>query len=171
MTKSACDGPCGSTTRALYCATGWAAYRVGKSDPHAGGCSCRVFRCVTDWRAERKARRAATHDKRVQRVFGLEPGQYDALLASQGGTCAVSTCRANGGGKRALAVDHDHKCCPGKTSCGKCVRGLLCSRHNQMLADAFDNPETLMSLAFYLEAPPARGFVYDGHVSRNGLTG
>ena len=29
-----------------------------------------------------------------------------------------------------LQVDHDHSCCDGNYSCGKCVRGVLCRFHN-----------------------------------------
>lgn len=36
-----------------------------------------------------------------------------------------------GGGT--ICVDHDHKCCPGQYSCGKCIIGLLCRNCNAML--------------------------------------
>jgi hypothetical protein len=32
--------------------------------------------------------------------------------------------------ERNLHVDHDHNCCKGKVSCGKCVRGIVCNRCN-----------------------------------------
>jgi len=49
-----------------------------------------------------------------------------------------------------LCVDHDHKCCAGKKSCGECVRGILCRRHN--LAEGFLNsdPDEAIALAFYI---------------------
>lgn len=35
--------------------------------------------------------------------------------------------------EKRFAIDHDHACCPGATSCGKCVRGLLCMGCNLSL--------------------------------------
>ena len=37
-----------------------------------------------------------------------------------------------------LEVDHDHSCCEGGNSCGKCIRGVLCRGCN-MLAYSVDN--------------------------------
>jgi hypothetical protein len=95
----------------------------------------------------KKARKVAAHDKRVQGVYGLAPGEYRRLYEAQGGHCAILRCRATGTGRRKLAVDHDHET-------GK-VRGLLCSTHNQMIGDAGDDPEVFQSIANYLESPPA----------------
>jgi hypothetical protein len=49
-----------------------------------------------------------------------------------------------------LAVDHDHGCCPGQRSCGKCVRGLVCRDCNAMLGLARDNADSLRRAASYL---------------------
>jgi hypothetical protein len=47
--------------------------------------------------------------------------------------------------------DHDHKCCPGEKSCGKCFRGLLCQPCNLVLGHVKDDPTILTNLVNYLE--------------------
>lgn len=50
-----------------------------------------------------------------------------------------------------LTVDHDHGCCPGDTSCGACVRGLLCMRCNTALGMLHDDLAAAQALAEYLQ--------------------
>jgi hypothetical protein len=58
---------------------------------------------------------------------GITIEQYNKLFRLQNGCCAIcGTNKPGGHSKRYFAVDHDHSCCPGKKSCGKCIRGLLC---------------------------------------------
>ena len=59
--------------------------------------------------------------------YGLDSREYDRLLSSQDGVCFI--CKKLPGRKQ-LAVDHDHSCCPGEYTCGKCIRGLLCPTCN-----------------------------------------
>ena len=56
---------------------------------------------------------------------------YDRVLLEQGGHCA--SCDALPHENMRLAWDHDHTCCPGKVTCGVCVRGLLCTKCNLLL--------------------------------------
>lgn len=49
-----------------------------------------------------------------------------------------------------LVVDHDHTCCPGSVSCGRCVRGFLCGHCNRAAGDVRDDPNIARSLAEYL---------------------
>lgn len=65
--------------------------------------------------------------------YNLSPQEYRDLAARQGYACAI--CRK---GNIQLFVDHDHSCCSGGYTCGKCVRGLLCSRCNGSL-HVFEN--------------------------------
>jgi len=79
-------------------------------------------------------------DQRYRRTFNISLDRYNEMLAKQGGVCAIcSTPPA----QQMLAVDHDHSCCPGKTSCGSCVRGLLCSDCNTSLGKFKDSKELL----------------------------
>ena len=115
--------------------------------PHPGP------RCATHHRAVLKARRAAAHEQRVQKIYGLAPGRYAALYAAQGGRCAI--CRRATGKAKKLAVDHDHRCCPGPVSCGRCVRGLLCGPCNRDVIGRLDL-DGLSRAYWYLVNPPAQ---------------
>ena len=66
-------------------------------------------------------------------VHGLTPAEVDALIALQGGLCAV--CGRPG---QRLQVDHDHRHCPGPLGCRNCVRGMLCNRCNTGLGQIGD---------------------------------
>lgn len=115
--------------------------------PHPGP------RCFTHHHKRKKALKALSHERRVVDVYGLLPGEYERLLAFQGGVCAI--CARPPVTKR-LAVDHDHACCPGNTSCGECVRGLICGPDNSYLAHIRDSVNRAMNLLAYLQDPPAK---------------
>lgn len=116
--------------------------------PHPGP------RCQTHHYRRKKAVRLAAHRTVKEAQFSLGPGGYDKLLAAQGGACA-GCGRVPGPRAKRLAVDHDHTCCSGTTSCGRCVRGLLCHRCNDVLAHMRDDPEKLIRLARYLREWPS----------------
>jgi hypothetical protein len=85
-------------------------------------------------------------------AYGLTPEAYDALLKSQGGCCAIcGSPDPRNGGQLRWAVDHDHACCAGKKTCGRCVRALLCHPCNQGLGLFGDDPVRLRAAAAYLE--------------------
>ena len=69
--------------------------------------------------------------------YGITIEQLRLLLAKG---CYAPGCNVTSEGMTGLHIDHDHDCCPGLGSCGKCVRGALCARHNVYLG--------------YLEADP-----------------
>lgn len=70
------------------------------------------------------------------------------MLGNQNGLCCI--CK-NPQGKNRFGVDHNHACCSGEKSCGKCVRGLLCTKCNIMLGGSRDSIENLKSGISYLE--------------------
>jgi hypothetical protein len=69
-------------------------------------------------------------------------------MERQGGTCPICVRGITWG---SMHVDHDHECCPGETSCGRCVRGFLCPTCNVGLGSFQDSPELLVSAAVYME--------------------
>lgn len=101
------------------------------------------------WRAEvgyERLRRSYLLKNR----YGMAEADYEAMLRGQGGGCAICGGTAPGGRGGVFSVDHDHACCPGKTSCGRCIRGLLCSRCNTAIGSLGDDPNRLIAAAAYL---------------------
>jgi hypothetical protein len=84
--------------------------------------------------------------------YGLTQELFDGLLAAQGNACGM--CRAPFGEDQPVFIDHDHACCPAeRTSCGQCVRGLLCLSCNTALGHI----ERKYDLArAYLDSPPGQ---------------
>lgn len=86
-------------------------------------------------------RREIYRKSSLKKYYNLTPEQFSEL-AKDG--CEVCGTRED------LCVDHNHNCCPGKFSCGECVRGVLCSRHNKAEGLLRGNPDEAMALAAYM---------------------
>lgn len=74
--------------------------------------------------------------------YRLSLSDYDALLKSQGGVCAICKKPPK---KRRLAVDHNHRT--------GVVRGLLCYTCNYALGFWHDNATRFLQAAEYLQKP------------------
>lgn len=84
-------------------------------------------------------------DYKFRSEFSITIQQYDSMLDSQDGGCAICGTKPK---KKRLAVDHDHKT--------GVIRGLLCTQCNHhVLGGAKEDIEILRSAVSYLESPPA----------------
>jgi len=78
--------------------------------------------------------------------YGLTVSRLEEMIDAAGGVCQIC-------GRRPTRqhIDHDHTCCPRTTSCGRCVRDLLCSNCNVALGLVGDSVDVLNSMISYLE--------------------
>jgi hypothetical protein len=82
--------------------------------------------------------------RRVKR-HGITVDEYESLLESQGGTCAICGASDN------LVIDHCHDRLE--------VRGILCDPCNRGLGCFADSTGSLMAAIVYLTNPPASGII------------
>ena len=87
--------------------------------------------------------------------FRISLEQYQNMLSQQNYVCAIcgepeTDIHPATGKLQALSVDHDPNCCPGKFSCGNCIRGLLCGRCNKGIGSLRHDPHILRSAINYL---------------------
>jgi len=103
-----------------------------------------------EWRKE-NLEAGKTNDLRKKlNKYGLTLERFQEMLVSQDGRCKI--CRTDDPQSRGMFhIDHDHSCCPGSRSCGKCVRGLLCYSCNVGLGKFSDDPNRLRDAADYVE--------------------
>lgn len=99
------------------------------------------------WRTDNKDH---VKENKLLYSFKMTLAQYNDLLKAQDYKCANCPKHASEL-TRALAVDHDRTCCPGRRSCGKCVRGLLCDSCNRGLGLLQDNIDVLEASIKYLK--------------------
>ena len=95
--------------------------------------------------------------------YRLREPDFYRLLAWQNDQCPCGEPFGPLHGARALVphVDHDHRCCPGGSSktCGRCVRGLLHSSCNVLVAMIESHPDVCEPRGWvekYLADPPYR---------------
>lgn len=94
------------------------------------------------WKLENPSRsKAATRAAQLKRSYGISSAAFDAMVAKQGGVCALCG-RPPGAGKR-LSIDHDHET--------GTVRELLCHRCNFAVGLLGDSPIAARAVAAYLE--------------------
>ncbi len=129
--------------------------RKKKIEIPQSNCPCKNFKCKIDENDSRHGTRLGYNDylcrcvpctlghksayrnAMLMRRFNITEQDYLALVAAQDYGCGI--CKrpvpsaATELSVRSFAVDHDHACCPGKYSCGKCVRGVLCFSCNTKL--------------------------------------
>lgn len=97
-----------------------------------------------DWRS-----RNPNHRRRdlLRKSYGIEPEDYDRLLAEQDGRCAICGTTEPDAGKAFLCVDH--------VAGTLVIRGLLCSRCNSAIGFLDHDTALLQAAIEYLSRAPA----------------
>jgi hypothetical protein len=103
-------------------------YKNGRNGYRANCKECHLAIAKASQKEYRAANKAKERARQKAWLYKLTPFLYLALLEDQGYAC--QDCKKPFSNKRKPEVDHFHGCCPGKRSCGQCVRGLLCHKCN-----------------------------------------
>lgn len=120
--------------------------------------SCPVAGCKNSFNVKQtKSGVCRTHSAVMWR-FSISRERLIEILEPQ--VCSSPGCSRT----ERLSIDHDHACCNydarsgHKVSCGKCVRGLLCSTCNTSLGLLQESPERIRGLLMYLEQTKPRAY-------------
>ena len=78
---------------------------------------------------------------KIKELYGLSEIDYNELTKNGCEVC---------GSMGRLHIDHDHNCCPGRKTCGNCIRGVLCGNCNHAEGQLKSNPEIILALYRYV---------------------
>lgn len=119
--------------------------KIVKNLPYCSYCaSCkkeiRKEKYNKDLDKSREYNRERYHLTRKYSKYGMSKEDYEKLLSSQDGVCAIckTKCEVN----NRLSIDHDHVTLQ--------IRGLLCAHCNKGLGLFKDNPDILEGAAKYI---------------------
>lgn len=126
------------------------------SDGRQSQCKTCNNRTATEWRERNQEKYDAIYRKHYgdgmrqrARRYGIEVDILRTMFLESDGVC--ESCGVRQETLYDLQVDHDHKCCPGQKSCGKCVRGLICYGCNNGIARFLDDVAKMRLAIQYLE--------------------
>lgn len=83
----------------------------------------------------------------LRSLYQINRRDFDEMMEAQGGACAICLTVLD---SSKLVVDHSHSCCPGRISCGKCIRGLLCQGCNIGIGHFNDSVERMVFAVAYI---------------------
>ncbi len=114
-----------------------------KSSARKEGYEHRCKQCKTEVnRASYNRNKEEVKLRSIAKKYKLSKDAYYQLLGNGCEACGASDN---------LTVDHDHGCCPGKETCGKCIRGALCRRCNIAEGLFKDDGENILKLVDYMK--------------------
>lgn len=106
------------------------------------------------WGSERRCRRCNADRQKIvwpKIKYGITPSIWQEMLDKQNNQCAICKHLLADTGPYRAEMDHDHSCCPGQITCGKCLRKILCQNCNRLLGAAKDSISILQAAINYLK--------------------
>ncbi len=86
-------------------------------------------------------------DQRLRDKYRMSIEDWELKFEAQGSRCAICYTTEPGGHGN-WHTDHDHNCCSGKNTCGKCVRAILCNNCNITVGFIEKHPDIGQALAY-----------------------
>jgi hypothetical protein len=109
----------------------------------------KVCEASRNWAIDNPTKRQKIYRKcHLKTMFNMTLEDFDLLFETQDYKCAI--CGSLEPKGKNWQIDHDHSCCLGRTSCGKCVRGILCAPCNWALGLFNENVETMEKAIKYV---------------------
>lgn len=105
-----------------------------------------------DWYRSNPRPNAKNVEQHLKHRYGITPQDRERMLLNQGGCCYLCGDLLDLAQPRKVHVDHDHACCPGTKTCGKCIRGIACDPCNRGVGYFRDDPQRMRRVADALEA-------------------